>query len=816
MSSKVISCIYDLLNLQEAGQWRPDGTIVLKRPPASSKLDRIKFRSFSANILPTITNSTTPTIYGELKAHVYGLNEDSSDYVTDALPSEITINTLQGTTTYKVDEGSILLSSFTTTINNTIEESIANALSTSKATLANLLAFKQDDYYRWSKYYQYQFSGGSLDFSNWVGKPLTIHGTLTHDKTSKTSLIYFADDQAVTMRPVELTGFSLDNAAAEYRPVVLLNSLEKVGYVDVTTVGDDKNIMTITSITTSDSSSDSYYRADSTKGRVKAKCSVYDKTTNTITLLGEYETTPAPPMLGLGLYYVYGAQAFPVNALINQPKADCSYLVWLLGNSQTSYSAMDGWKFETMQEMLNNSKLELTSFPLGGFSSDEEVNFTDIILKPMFERIKDSAAGYYYGGFYIRNTTKKGLAAMIKWYSKNKVAFSVIWLPNYATKDYTPAVSTTGFDKVVENIAYDVTTSNMATHRMMMMMDHASAMTSSDLEVHFAVANGYSHVKTIDVLLTTYDQSISISSYSGVLPLSPFEYCSGYLDQSDRTIDISATSGQLGKYKLLNTDGLLLTSCIATLNRASNTANNIAPSFLLKQVPLQPPSMLTPDVYRTYTKEITVGSSSIKTTSLGTLEPLGNPHANYGVQSTLYINTDVFTNSFTFNDDDGSYQTLLLKTSDGKFVLEFYTSIYTDPDVFDFSVDYANSTLYDDNGKPFVKALPWIDIAANTTYSIEGSISNLNPDLLKNLNVYLALRNTDLTLKLVSNDYPTLNNIVFYLNETAMIDFKEASCSPNESVLECRIIDSKGNILLPDDAALLYANIVVAVDWQFY
>ena len=45
-----VSCLYDLLDLQQSGSWSSDGTIVLQRPPASSKLDKIKFRSFSANI----------------------------------------------------------------------------------------------------------------------------------------------------------------------------------------------------------------------------------------------------------------------------------------------------------------------------------------------------------------------------------------------------------------------------------------------------------------------------------------------------------------------------------------------------------------------------------------------------------------------------------------------------------------------------------------------------------------------------------------------------------------------------------------------
>ena len=73
-----------------------------------------------------------------------------------------------------------------------------------------------------------------------------------------------------------------------------------------------------------------------------------------------------------------------------------------------------------------------------------------------------------------------------------------------------------------------------------------------------------------------------------------------------------------------------------------------------------------------------------------------------------------------------------------------------------------------------------------------------------------------MTLKLICDAYPTLNNIVFYLNETSMIDFKESTTSPTEPNIKCRIIDAAGDVLTPEAASTIYSNITICVDWQFY
>ena len=154
----------------------------------------------------------------------------------------------------------------------------------------------------------------------------------------------------------------------------------------------------------------------------------------------------------------------------------------------------------------------------------------------------------------------------------------------------------------------------------------------------------------------------------------------------------------------------------------------------------------------------------------------------------------------------------------------FSLDIFTDPEVLEFNlfgkqyplrINDVNTTenYYYNTSYQVYENRPSFNIAR---YSFDKNIFIQNKEYYDTLSSFLLLNNTDMTLKLICDAYPTLNNIVFYLNETSMIDFKESTTSPTEPNIKCRIIDAAGDVLTPEAASTIYSNITICVDWQFY
>lgn len=154
----------------------------------------------------------------------------------------------------------------------------------------------------------------------------------------------------------------------------------------------------------------------------------------------------------------------------------------------------------------------------------------------------------------------------------------------------------------------------------------------------------------------------------------------------------------------------------------------------------------------------------------------------------------------------------------------FSLDIFTDPEVLEFNLfgkqyplnlrDVNNiENFYYNTSYQVYENRPSFNIAR---YSFDDNIFIQNKEYYDTLSSFLLLNNTDMTLKLICDAYPTLNNIVFYLNETSMIDFKESTTSPTEPNIKCRIIDAAGDVLTPEAASTIYSNITICVDWQFF
>lgn len=154
-----------------------------------------------------------------------------------------------------------------------------------------------------------------------------------------------------------------------------------------------------------------------------------------------------------------------------------------------------------------------------------------------------------------------------------------------------------------------------------------------------------------------------------------------------------------------------------------------------------------------------------------------------------------------------------------RFLLCFYVDFYTDPLVMEFDYHLQQPPIFWDNSddidtdKQLSEHLP-------NVYPVQKNLADFvkinDQTLFSRINTYLALQDTDLTLKLVSSLAHTQNNIVFYLNESSLIEFKEYETGPSEMKVDCIIVDAAGDILTPADAAKIYSNITISLDWQFY
>lgn len=92
--TSTVPCVYDLLNLEQTGVWLSDGTIKLYRPSTVNKANKIKFRSFSANIRSDIENITSPSITAKLCGNFTFYNKASKTFNP---PNTVTSDVVEGT-----------------------------------------------------------------------------------------------------------------------------------------------------------------------------------------------------------------------------------------------------------------------------------------------------------------------------------------------------------------------------------------------------------------------------------------------------------------------------------------------------------------------------------------------------------------------------------------------------------------------------------------------------------------------------------------------------------------------------------------------
>lgn len=195
-------------------------------------------------------------------------------------------------------------------------------------------------------------------------------------------------------------------------------------------------------------------------------------------------------------------------------------------------------------------------------------------------------------------------------------------------------------------------------------------------------------------------------------------------------------------------------------------------------------------------------------------ETLANPYF-YAAESSFAF----LENAFKV-DNDGSitFPCIPVVSSDGKHngLFTFFVKFETDPAIITFDPNVKQSERFANRYnycKQFLNKTPSL---YNDKYPFDNYLYYNNRELFDKIRVYLNLQNTDLTLKLVVSGYPSINSILFYLNEESLVDFKEMSTSPFTNTIECTLVDSKGETLTPRLAAETYKNITISADWTFF
>lgn len=179
---------------------------------------------------------------------------------------------------------------------------------------------------------------------------------------------------------------------------------------------------------------------------------------------------------------------------------------------------------------------------------------------------------------------------------------------------------------------------------------------------------------------------------------------------------------------------------------------------------------------------------------------------------------DELAGVFTVGSDGNvSLPVIPLITSDGTSsgLLSFYVKFESDPAIFTFDPSIIQNERFANRYNASLQFIRQLPSLYTEKIPFDKYIFYNNQELYNNTVTYLELRNRDLTLKLRCQAYPSTNNIVFHLNETSMVDFKECQLPRGVDKVNFTIIDADNETLTPELAKKIYSNINICVDWTF-
>lgn len=228
----------------------------------------------------------------------------------------------------------------------------------------------------------------------------------------------------------------------------------------------------------------------------------------------------------------------------------------------------------------------------------------------------------------------------------------------------------------------------------------------------------------------------------------------------------------------------------------------------------------TNKTYTMYPKNPTINNPDVQ--SATTYRFTNEKHITSIAGNPYYLASDSWTPFLDeiFKVDDAGFVGLPvvpLVTTDGlsSGLLSFYVKFESDPAIFTFDPSIIQNERFANRYNASLQFIRQLPSLYTEKIPFDKYIFYNNQELYNNTVTYLELRNRDLTLKLRCQSYPSTNNIVFHLNETSMVDFKECQLPRGVDKVTFTIIDADNETLTPELAKKIYSNINICVDWTF-
>lgn len=787
-SSNTVSCLYDLLDIKSAGEWREDGKIILNRPSANTELQKIKFRSFSANIRSDIANLSSPSMKVQLCCNIEFIGTPDQQVINrpvlENTPISLVIQNQTGQLVFSGGTSNIILEEFNVPLLYSFEESFKNMLNQLKNELGKILGLVSKS----SSLYPY------LSFRN----------------------LDFDPSQNVMFPPFKGYG---NTENIWWTPVSASNALNfQTTYTDST-------------------------------GKLSMMQHEQDKRMQYFRWMSR----------NLAYGVAYGDFDYK-GGVLHQPEVPFSVIEYVVGSSPNTYTyalppiteacyvyAIDSYIYSIFQ-----GGLMWTAY---AFASVYEPEYNLEIRKA---NPSISVSRYMYGG-HGDNTLGDASAMITKIFKEmnridpNCVLFTIPANPYYmfpilftrrgnidyvsVQKIHIPLTPGNVWDKDITNAAANVNFVDnfKPVGGQLVWMDPTNWKTNYD-----------------DRMQEIFNASISMVGPT-ILPdvIQNGKQSSCVLFYDSNTTDFSIYTDFNYDYTFIqyvntdlvvikrNYDGKTLKNSFGSPTDVFNTPDSdyedVTEAFA--NHPELPPtnifnkfcsygatyySMDPSDWTGFYTfSNSNVSVYANKETFVpqipSTINWQNNQHITPQRQFCYSSSMDtesLYENLFKVVDNVISLPTIQLKstTTDQCVNITFYPKFITEPSIVTFDPNYTQASIlssdyqYSSTNPP---SMSFVQRDMKNFYYIS------DQDLYAKIETYLQLNQTDQTLKLVSSALPTLNNIVFYLDEVAQVDFKDALVPSATSCIELTIVDSEGNVMTPSLATGIYSNITICLDWEF-
>lgn len=788
-SSNTVSCLYDLLDISSAGEWREDGKIILNRPSANTELQKIKFRSFSANIRSDIANLSSPTMKVQLCCNIEFLGTSDQQVINrpvlENTPISLVIQNQTGQLVFSGGPSNIVLEEFNVPLLYSFEESFKNMLNQLKNELGKILGMVS----RSSSNFPY------LTFYNSDAIPKQRVKFPPFKAYNATDYIWWT----VTSRSVAL------NFQTAYA--------EGTGKLSMLQIDQNKRMQYFRWINSYNAFGVSYGDFDYRVGikhdpRVPFSVTQYFAGSAT----GEY--TYALQKITEECY-VYAIDSYTYGTSQGS-------LVW------TVYAFASVYKPEYNLEIRKANPSIAVSRYMYARNGATALGDASAMITKIFEEMNRLDPNC------VLFTIAVGPDTLYP------ILFTRRGGLDHVSVQKIPIIRTGGewyerFSKSVENVNFVDNFQSVGGQFIWMDPSNWTINYADRMQEIFNAIDGNiaSPVILPDVNLVTNHRSSCVLNYN-----TNTDNFSVYVQYDYDYTFIQYVIGELVVIKR-NYNGKTLKQSFTNyrdlLRTPDEDYDDVTEAFI--NHPQQPPTNIFNKFcsYGSYyysmdpsdwTGDYTFSNSNVSvyandetfTPQIPTTVNWQNdqhitPQRQFCYRSSMDTES-LYENLFKVVDNVISLPSIQLKstTTDQCVNLTFYPKFITEPSIVTFDPNYTQTSIlssdytYSSTNAP---SMSFVQRNMENFYYIS------DQDLYAKIETYLQLNQTDQTLKLVSSALPTLNNIVFYLDEVAQVDFKDALVPSATSCIELTIVDSEGNVMTPALATGIYSNITICLDWEF-